>query len=108
MAISSRPVEASIRAKLEKLLAPSSLLIVNESTQHAHHAAMKNRAPSDIEPETHFALQVISDTFSGKTTVQRHRLIYEALGEEFKAGLHALSLTTKTPSEMDRQKAQTS
>ena len=38
-----------------------------------------------------------------KTTVQRHRMIYAALSDELAAGLHALSLTTKTPAEVEKK-----
>jgi BolA protein len=43
---------------------------------------------------------VVSAEFEGKTAVARHRLIYAALSDELAAGLHALSLVTKTPAEM--------
>jgi stress-induced morphogen len=46
-----------------------------------------------------FSLQIVSAAFAGKTLMQRHRLIYGALQEELAAGLHALSLKTKTPEE---------
>lgn len=35
-----------------------------------------------------------------QNTMQRHRMIYAALSDEFAAGLHALSLKTKTPAEV--------
>lgn len=40
-----------------------------------------------------------SDLFCWKNTMQRHRMIYGALSEEFSEGLHALTLQTKTPQE---------
>ena len=56
--------------------------------------------------ETHMALFVVSDVFKGKTTVQRHRLVYDCLSEEFsgEAPLHALSMTLKTPEECTKKK----
>jgi len=50
--------------------------------------------------ETHFSVEVISDVFEGQKTMQRHRMIYKALAQEFEAGLHALSLNTKTSKEI--------
>jgi BolA protein len=97
------PVEIAIREKLVTLLQPSKLIITNESQLHRHHAAMRSQGGGN--GETHFAVQVISDTFKGKNTVQRHRLIYSALSEEFSQGLHALSLNTKTLEEAQRYQA---
>jgi BolA protein len=42
-----------------------------------------------------------------KTTMQRHRMIYAALSEELKNGLHALSLNTKTQAEILKAEART-
>lgn len=45
----------------------------------------------------HFQALVISETFSGKTMVEQHQLVYQALGESMKEAIHALSLQTFTP-----------
>lgn len=49
--------------------------------------------------ETHFKVTVVSDAFHGKTLVGRHRLIYVLLDDEIRGGLHALSITSRTPAE---------
>ncbi|GJE92229.1 BolA family transcriptional regulator [Phanerochaete sordida] len=90
-------VELSIREKLTTVLAPAELKITNDSWQHRHHAAMK--AQGGGSGETHFSIDVVSEAFKGKTTMQRHRMIYAALTDEFAQGLHALSLKTKTVEE---------
>ncbi|KAF9820391.1 hypothetical protein IEO21_01400 [Rhodonia placenta] len=95
---SEGPVAKSIKEKLTSLLRPSELTITNDSWQHRHHAAM--RAQGGGNGETHFTVQVVSEEFKGKTTMQRHRMIYSALSDEMAAGLHALSLKTKTSEEM--------
>lgn len=41
----------------------------------------------------------MSQEFEGKRLVQRHQLMYRLLDEEIKAGVHALSMDTKTPKE---------
>jgi len=97
------PVEESIRSKLTSLLNPSELRITNDSWQHRHHAAM--RAQGGGDGETHFTVEVISSEFQGKSTMQRHRMIYGALSEELAAGLHALSLKTKTEAEVQKSQA---
>ncbi|KAI0630384.1 bola-like protein [Trametes polyzona] len=101
-ASSGGPVERAIRAKLTDLLKPSQLDITNDSWQHRHHAAM--RAEGGGNGETHFTINVVSEEFQGKNTMQRHRMIYSALSEELSAGLHALSLKTKTPVEIQANK----
>ncbi|KIP10882.1 hypothetical protein PHLGIDRAFT_100456 [Phlebiopsis gigantea 11061_1 CR5-6] len=94
------PVELSIREKLTTLLSPSELMITNDSWKHRHHAPM--RAQGGGSGETHFSVDVVSDTFKGKTTIQRHRMIHAALADEFAQGLHALSLKTKTEEEFQK------
>ncbi|EPS97714.1 hypothetical protein FOMPIDRAFT_1024905 [Fomitopsis schrenkii] len=97
------PVTRSIRDKLSSGLQPSELTITNDSWQHRHHAPM--RAQGGGSGETHFSIQVVSEQFRGKTTMQRHRLIYSMLSDELSQGLHALSLKTKTPEEVQSQAA---
>ncbi|KAK7005678.1 bola-like protein [Favolaschia claudopus] len=89
------PVEIAIREKLTAQFNPSVLKITNDSWQHRHHAPMRAQG-SDGTGETHFTVHIVSASFQAKTTMQRHRLVYAALKEELDAGLHALSLQTKT------------
>jgi stress-induced morphogen len=45
----------------------------------------------------HYAARVVSEAFRGKTPVQRHKLVYEALGGRMGGQLHALQLKTEVP-----------
>jgi stress-induced morphogen len=45
----------------------------------------------------HYAAHVVSAAFRGKTRVQQHQMIYEALGGRMGGTLHALALTTAPP-----------
>jgi len=47
----------------------------------------------------HFEALVVSEAFRGKSRVQRHQLVYAALGERMRAEIHALSMRTLTPEE---------
>ena len=47
----------------------------------------------------HFQALVVSRGFEGKSRVQRHQLVYAALGERMREEIHALSMRTLTPSE---------
>jgi len=49
--------------------------------------------------EDHWQATVISSGFSGKTLIERHRLVMAALAEEMKGPIHALTLDLKTPEE---------
>ncbi|ANB15628.1 hypothetical protein AWJ20_3265 [Sugiyamaella lignohabitans] len=95
------PTARVIAAKITSNLKPEHLEIFNDSSKHAHHAAM--RGSSNIT-ESHFRLVIVSDIFEGKNAPSRHRMVYDLLKEELSApnGVHALQLQTKTPSEFSK------
>ena len=47
----------------------------------------------------HFEALIVSAAFAGKRPVQRHQLVYAALGERMREEIHALSMKTLTPAE---------
>jgi acid stress-induced BolA-like protein IbaG/YrbA len=47
----------------------------------------------------HFEARIVSEAFRGKSRVQRHQLVYAALGERMREEIHALSMSTLTPEE---------
>ena len=47
----------------------------------------------------HFEAVIVAEEFEGKNRIQRHQLVYAALGDKMKAEVHALSMKTLTPSE---------
>lgn len=47
----------------------------------------------------HYKVVVVSAAFEGKLPIKRHRMIYDALREEMKGPIHALTLETYTPSQ---------
>ncbi len=54
----------------------------------------------------HFQATVVSSAFADKGLIDRHRLVYAALGEVMRgpaAPIHALALTTETPEEYRRK-----
>ena len=48
----------------------------------------------------HFYAVIVSPAFAGKSLVQRHQLVYGALGDRMREEIHALSMKTHTPEEM--------
>lgn len=82
-----------MRERLESHLAPLQIRITDESLSHAGHAG------ATAEGESHFRLEIVSRQFEGLSRVARHRLIYQALGNAFNEGLHALKIEAKAPGE---------
>ncbi|KNC47808.1 BolA protein [Thecamonas trahens ATCC 50062] len=85
------PIQAAITAKLTRVLSPVFLDVVNESYKHS--------VPADAE--THFKVTVVSDAFDGLALIERHRKVYDVLGDELKASVHALSIKAKTPAQWE-------
>lgn len=82
-----------ITQNLQERLQPSALTVTDESEQHRGHGGWREGG------ETHFRLYIVSEAFSGKSRVERHRLVNEALKEAFDKGLHALAIQAKAPGE---------
>jgi stress-induced morphogen len=47
----------------------------------------------------HYAAEVVSAAFKGKTRVQQHKMVYDALKGRMGGELHALALQTSAPAE---------
>ena len=90
-------VKATIAAKIEEALQPASLDVIDESAQHAGHM----HHPGGVEPrgETHFRIKVVSAAFSGKSRLERHRMINALVEAELKEGVHALAIEARAPGE---------
>lgn len=84
-----------IRQVLAETFKPESLEIVDESRKHANHAG-RNGLPAG---ETHYRVAMVAAHFAGQSRIARSRAVHEALSDEFKGGLHALSLSLKSPGE---------
>ena len=50
----------------------------------------------------HFTAIIVSNEFTGKRLVQRHQLVYAALGDRMREEIHALSMHTLTPDEFSK------
>ena len=50
----------------------------------------------------HFTAVIVSDSFAGKRLIQRHQLVYAALGDRMREEIHALSMKTLTPEEFQK------
>ena len=81
---------------LKRAFAPTVLRVVDDSARHAGHAG---HSPAG---ETHYDVLVVSEAFRDRSKVERSRAVHRVLEAEFSAGMHALSLTLRTPEEHDR------
>lgn len=70
-------------------LSPTRLEIEDNSAAHAGHAGSGGGG--------HFNVTIESSHFSGKSTIIRHRLVYEAVGDLIPSRVHALSIKAIAP-----------
>ena len=82
-----------ITQTLQESLQPTDLTVIDESEKHHGHAGWREGG------ETHFQVNIVSQAFSGKSRVERHRLVNEVLKGAFDRGLHALAIQAKAPGE---------
>lgn len=83
---------AMIREKLTAAFAPSDLNIEDDSAKHAGHAGARSGGG-------HFNVRIVAAEFSGKSLVERHRMVYAAMGDAMQSEIHALSIQAKSPEE---------
>ena len=81
-----------LRERISAALQPTSLEIEDESHQHAGHAGAESGMG-------HFRVKIVSELFAGLRPLQRHRLVYDAVGALLKTDVHALSIDARTPEE---------
>jgi BolA protein len=84
----------NIKAVLQKAFQIKHLEVIDESYKHAGHSEAARAGGS------HFQVMIVSPDFVGKTLVQRHRMVNDALKAEFIDGMHALAIKAKTPQEI--------
>jgi len=83
---------AMIRSRLTQALQPTSLEIIDESARHAGHAGAASGGG-------HFIVHIVSGVFQDKNLIQRHRMVYDAVGNMMHTQIHALSIQANTPQE---------
>jgi BolA protein len=88
---------ATIRSRLEAAFKPDELDIVDDSHRHAGHAGAR-------DGRGHFTVRIVSRQFAAKKTLERHRLVYAALGTLMQTDIHALAVSALTPEESTSSK----
>ena len=79
----------ALHQRLQELLQPSRLEVIDESQAHAGHAGANGTGFG-----THFRVRIDSPQFAGKSRLSRHRLVYDALRDFLDGGVHALAIET--------------
>ena len=86
------PTAQRIEARVRERFRPQHFELLDESARHAGHAGAAAGGG-------HYRLVVVSREFEGRTLLERHRLVYEAVGDLMGHEVHALSMRTLTPAE---------
>ena len=84
-------VADAMRASLAAL-DPLAIEIIYDSAKHAGHAGARSGGG-------HYRLRIVSPRFAGRRTMERHRMVYDALGPLMRREIHALSIDAKAPEE---------
>ena len=91
--LATGPVARAITDRLTAALAPSHLAVINESAQHRGHMG------DDGSGESHFRVMVESAAFTGRSRVERQRLVNRALADLLAEKVHALAISARAPGE---------
>ncbi|MBB72471.1 MAG: BolA family transcriptional regulator [Legionellales bacterium] len=70
---------------LNDALTPSELNVIDDSHLHVGHAGAQSGAG-------HFTIEIASNAFTGKSRIQQHRLVYDALDTMMPDDIHALRI----------------
>ena len=79
-----------IRERLKKALEPHSLELVDDSHRHVGH-------PGARSGMGHFKLRIRAECFRQRSPLERHRIVYEALGDMMQTDIHALNIDAAPP-----------
>ena len=75
-------------------------MVTPESIKSGIEAGLACERVEVIGDGQHFQAVIVSSAFEGKNRVQRHQLVYKALGDRMREEIHALSMQTFTPEEV--------
>lgn len=82
-----------IRTRLVETFSPEACQLEDESALHAGHAGAASGGG-------HFRLFIVSARFEKQSRINRHRLVYDCLGDMMHKDIHALAITALAPSEI--------
>ena len=80
----------TIERLLTEAFSPIELQVKDQSHLHAGHAGAQ-------EGKGHFDVRIVSDKFAGQSRINRHRMVYDALGSFMQSDIHALQINAVSP-----------
>ena len=89
----SGPIEQEISRALTQALAPTRLVVSNDSGSHHGHSG------DDGSGESHFSVEIESAAFAGVSRLERQRMVNRALGDLPGQRVHALAIKARAPGE---------
>ena len=89
-----------LQDRITTALAPTVLKLEDES--HLHEDHLQGAKLQEARGGGHFSAVIVSAEFEGLPLVQRHRLVYGAVGDLMGGKVHALSMQTLTPEEWEQ------
>jgi acid stress-induced BolA-like protein IbaG/YrbA len=92
------PHAAQIRLQAQNLEGETKL-VTPESVKSGIEGGLACEHVEVVGDGQHFQALIVSAQFAGRSRVQRHQLVYQALGERMREEIHALSMQTLTPDE---------
>ena len=90
---STGPVAAEMLRRLNSSLAPTRIELTDDSEKHRGHRGYNPAG------ESHFSLQIESAAFSGKSRIDRQRMVHSAIGDLLHERVHALTIRARAPGE---------
>ena len=92
-AASTGPVATEMLQRLNSSLLPTRIELVDDSEAHRGHGGYNPAG------ESHFTLRIESPAFTGKSRLERQRMVYAALGDLMDQRVHALTMAVTAPGE---------
>jgi BolA protein len=86
-------IAPEIEQRLRAALAPTHLVVTNDSAKHRGHSG------DDGSGESHFSVEVVAERFAGMSRVERQRAVNSALADLLRDHIHALAIKAKAPGE---------
>lgn len=81
-----------LAGRLTDGLGPDHLEVIDDSHRHAGHAGA-------ADGRGHFTVLIVSQRFAGLSTLERHKLVYQVVGDMMTTDVHALSIQALAPGE---------
>jgi len=78
-------------------------MVTPESIKSGIEARLATEHVEVVGDGQHFQALIVSPAFDGKSRIQRHQMVYAALGDRMREEIHALSMQTLTPAEWNAQ-----